>query len=128
MRSARSSAHCPWGSRALTPIALASRGERRSPRPVVSSEKQARAVPRGLVIAAALAAGCVAALLVLAGPARAAVSYTGYIASHAGGTLTPFDTATNGLGATIAVNHPAAVAITPDGSTAWIVNHLEGTV
>ncbi len=89
---------------------------------------QGRAALRCGPLTTALAATCAAALLAIAGPARAAVSYTGYIASFFGGTLTPFNTATNGLGATIAVNHPAAVAITPDGSTAWIANYLEGTV
>ncbi|MGI8573092.1 MAG: PKD domain-containing protein [Solirubrobacteraceae bacterium] len=78
--------------------------------------------------AAALAASCLAAVLVLAAPARAAVSYPGYIANYGGASLTPFDTATNGLGKKIAVSDPAAVAITPDGSTAWIANYSENTV
>ncbi len=95
---------------------------------MLASGKQVGAACRGLAISAALATSCVGALLALAGPARAAVSYTGYITSEAGGTLTPFDTATNRLGTTIAVNHPQAVAITPDGSTAWIANRVEGTV
>jgi YVTN family beta-propeller protein len=70
----------------------------------------------------------VAALLALAAPARAAISYTGYIASNSGGTITPFDTATNGLGAAIAIKNPAAVAIAPDGSMAWIPNYAYDTV
>ncbi len=82
----------------------------------------------GLAIATALATTCFAALLALATPAQAAVRYVGYIASNAGATLIAFDTATNGLGAKIALNDPAAVAITPDGSTAWIANYAEGTV
>jgi YVTN family beta-propeller protein len=95
---------------------------------VVPSEKQLRSARRGLANAGALAASCLAAVLALAVPARAAVRYTGYIASYGGGALTPFDTATNGLGKQIAVNDPAAVAITPDGSTAWLANYSENTV
>jgi YVTN family beta-propeller protein len=96
--------------------------------PVVPSEKQVRDGRRRLANAAVLAASCLATVLALAGPARAAVSYTGYIASYGGGALIPFDTATNGLGKQVAVNDPAAVAITPDGSTAWIANYSENTV
>ena len=93
--------------------------------PLVKPVRDAR---RRLANAAALAASCLAAVLALPGPARAAVSYTGYIASYNGGALIPFDTATNGLAKQVAVNDPAAVAITPDGSTAWIANYSENTV
>ncbi len=96
--------------------------------PVVPFVKQVRDARRRLANAAAPAASCLAAVLALPGPARAAVSYTGYIASYNGGALIPFDTATNGLAKQIAVNDPAAVAITPDGSTAWIANYSENTV
>ena len=43
--------------------------------------------------------------------------------------MTPIQTATNKAGKAIKVgNRPGAIAITPDGKTAYVANHDSGTV
>ena len=45
------------------------------------------------------------------------------------GTVTPIQTATNTAGSPITVGHyPIAIAITPNGSTAYTVNYSSNTV
>jgi YVTN family beta-propeller protein len=55
-----------------------------------------------------------------AGP-RSAV--TAYVANDASGTVTRIDTATNTAGPSITTGaDPGAIAITPDGKTAYVAN------
>ena len=74
---------------------------------------------RGLLAAA----GACTVVLLAAGTAQAAISYTAYVGNYGSGTLTPVDAATNIAGAALPINDPSAIAITPDGSTAWVANH-----
>ena len=54
----------------------------------------------------------------MSGPAR-----TVYVSNGRGGTVTPIDTATNTPGEPIEVGvRPRAIVITPDGTTAYVVN------
>src|SRR5205823_10824544 len=54
---------------------------------------------------------------------RAATPVTAYVVNFLAGTVTPVNTATNTAGKAIKVgNGPSAIAITPDGKTAYIVN------
>ena len=73
----------------------------------------------------AMAAGPVAAATIPArGPAE-----TAYVADAGSVTVTPINTATNEAGHPIRVGgDPQAIAITPDGKTAYVVNHGPGTV
>ena len=49
-----------------------------------------------------------------------------YVASYEGGTVTPIYTATNTAGAAIAVGtEPDAIAVTPNGKTAEVVNTFQ---
>ena len=65
-------------------------------------------------------AGC-CALLVLTGSASAA-GFTAYVTSSSG-NVTPISTLTNTAGNPIATTSPVAIAITPDGKTAYVVNN-----
>lgn len=56
------------------------------------------------------------------------VAYTAYAVNFGGHTITPINTATNATSATIAINDPSAVAITPNGQTALVANWGEHTV
>ncbi|MGD0808922.1 MAG: IPT/TIG domain-containing protein, partial [Acidimicrobiales bacterium] len=58
------------------------------------------------------------------------VTPTAYVADYQGaGTVTPIQTATNTAGSPITVGHyPIAIAITPNGSTAYVVNDGGNTV
>jgi len=73
---------------------------------------------------------CAAAGYLLAGVASAdaAIPYTAYAGNMTSETLTPIDTEKNAAGSTLAVKSPAAIAITPDGTTAWVVDQTQGTV
>jgi YVTN family beta-propeller protein len=80
-------------------------------------------------LCAALAASCAAGSLAAASPAQAAIPYTAYVANWGAGTVTPINTATNAVGAPIAVGaSPAGVAITPDDKTAYVANYGSNTV
>ena len=74
-------------------------------------------------------AGC-CALLVLTASASAA-GFTAYVTSSSG-NVTPISTLTNTAGNPIATTSPVAIAITPDGKTAYVVNNAndlqDGTV
>ena len=69
-----------------------------------------------------------AVLAALAAPAVAAAAEPpGYVV--AGNAVTPFDTGTNAAGAAIGVGAaPSAVAITPDGKTAYVTNGGDDSV
>jgi DNA-binding beta-propeller fold protein YncE len=83
-----------------------------------------------VVVLAALSA--VPTLLPQAGgadPAPAVSSPTAYVANGNDGTVTPVDVSTNVAGTPIPINadaDPVGVAITPDGSTAYIADQDEG--
>jgi YVTN family beta-propeller protein len=75
----------------------------------------------------ALAASCAGAgLLAPAGSAQAATPYTAYVGNYASGTVTPINTATNKTSPTISVGSPSAIAITPDGTKAYVCNYDKG--
>jgi YVTN family beta-propeller protein len=60
-----------------------------------------------------------------AGPSTAPVAYV----VSPSGTVTPISTATNKAGKAITVGkYPGAIAVTPDGRTAYVVNNGPGTV
>jgi YVTN family beta-propeller protein len=62
-------------------------------------------------------------------PAAAAGSYTAYVTSYSGGTVTPVSTATGNPGSPVAVGAgPRAIAITPDGRAAYVANSAASTV
>jgi YVTN family beta-propeller protein len=61
-------------------------------------------------------------------PAQAAVAYTAYVGNYVSGTLLPINTATNTTSSTIAVSSPQAIAITPDGSKAYVCDWSVGMV
>src|SRR2546429_3983671 len=65
---------------------------------------------------------------IAAGPAQAANPYTVYSANWTGGSLTPINAATNVAGSAITTNDPHAVAITPDGTKAYVVKYSEKTL
>ena len=72
---------------------------------------------RGWLVGAVVGVG----LLVCAAPAWAASSHTAYVINNNSNSVTPIDTATNTAGAPIALGgSPIAVAITPDGKTAFV--------
>ena len=51
--------------------------------------------------------------------------FTAYVANPAANTVSVVDTASNTITGTIAVGgHPVAVAVTPDGSTAYVADAL----
>jgi len=77
-----------------------------------------------LVPAAALApAGCAAAAGLPASAAGPARPVTAYVASSDGYTVVPVNTVTNKAGKPIKVGPgPEAIAITPDGKTAYVAN------
>jgi YVTN family beta-propeller protein len=77
----------------------------------------------GLALAASCAGAC---LLAPAGSAQAAIPYTAYVGNYASGTLTPINTATNATSSKISVGSPAAIAITPDGTKAYVCNYDKG--
>jgi DNA-binding beta-propeller fold protein YncE len=91
---------------------------------------------RGALAVISLAASGVA---VVVGPASipslvplagaSAASPTAYVANFASGTVTPIATATNTPGSPITVGtNPVAVALTPDGKTAYVVNSGSGRI
>ena len=62
-------------------------------------------------------------LLASASPAHASGSYPAYVGNYASGTVTPVDTGTNVSGGAITVgSNPYAIAITPDGRTAYVAD------
>jgi YVTN family beta-propeller protein len=72
---------------------------------------------RGWLAAAVVGVG----LVVCAAPAWAASSHTAYVINTNSDSVTPIDTATNTAGAPIPLGAaPIAVAITPDGKTAFV--------
>jgi YVTN family beta-propeller protein len=85
---------------------------------------------------------CVAAVSVALGvlatapSALAGVAYTAYVGNLGSDNLVAINTATNVLGSTsvianplaIPINDPAAIAITPDGTTAWVADSTIGIV
>ena len=74
---------------------------------------------RGWLAAAVVGVG----LVVCAAPAWAASSHTAYVINLDSDSVTPIDTATNTAEAPIALGGaPIAVAITPDGKTAYVTN------
>jgi DNA-binding beta-propeller fold protein YncE len=81
------------------------------------------------LVRASLAVCC--ALLVMAESASAA-GFTAYVTSSSTGNVTPISTLTNTAGNPIATTSPVAIAITPDGKTAYVVNNAndlqDGTV
>ena len=78
---------------------------------------------------AALVAGVAACWLLLAvGQALAATPYTAYVANQGLESLTPINTLTNTPGSPTHVARPYALAITPDGSTAWVTDEAHNTL
>jgi YVTN family beta-propeller protein len=73
----------------------------------------------GRIAAVACAAACA---LACACSAHAAIPYTAYVGNYGSGTVTPINTATNTAGAPIAVTEPIAIAIAPDGRTAYVAS------
>src|SRR4030088_679876 len=81
--------------------------------------------------------GCVLVATVLAmvpgterrGEAAPSPQLTVYVTPFDGGTMVPIDVATNTTGTPLAVGaDPAAVAITPNGATAYVANVFRHTV
>jgi DNA-binding beta-propeller fold protein YncE len=97
---------------------------------VLRPYRLSRAVGRGRALRLGLAASCAAGCLLVATVATAGppVAYTAYAGNFGGHTLTPINTATNATSATVAVNDPSAIAITPSGTTALVANWAEHTV
>ena len=72
------------------------------------------------VLAAAGAVACGASAGASTGAARGAMAY---VVSYGSGTVTPILLATNTPGHPIRVGkRPVAIAVTPDGKTAYVVN------
>jgi YVTN family beta-propeller protein len=69
-----------------------------------------------------------AAALAGAAPARAGVAYTVYAGNYGSEALTPIDAGANMTGTSIPVASPQAIAITPDGATAYVCDWKAGTV
>jgi YVTN family beta-propeller protein len=64
-----------------------------------------------------------------ASSAGSAGPVTAYVTNFNSGTVTPIATATNTAGTPITTgSNPVAIAITPDGKTAYVVNDGSGTV
>ena len=71
---------------------------------------------------------CAVLIALGAGAGRAAgSSFTAYVTGSADSTLTPLETATNSAEGPIVLHHnPTAIAITPDGTTAYVVYPASG--
>lgn len=78
--------------------------------------------------AALLADVVVCWLLLAVGQAVAATPYTAYVASRGLESLTPINTLTNIPGSPAHVARPYALAITSDGSTAWVTDEANDTL
>src|ERR1700738_4298854 len=81
---------------------------------------------RRQAVRVALVVSCAGGGLVVASPAHAAIAYTAYVGNYASGTVTPINTATNEPFSNIKVASPSAIAITPDGTTAYVCNYEKG--
>ena len=80
-------------------------------------------------LARALAVVAVSAIpLAGADAAQAGAAYTVYVGNYGSETLTPIDTATSTPGTSVPIASPQAIAITPDGSTAYVCDWKAGTV
>src|SRR5438105_3424281 len=77
-----------------------------------------------------LLAGLVALALAPSSALAAALPYTAYVPNSGSGvnTVTPINTNTNLAGSNISLTSATAVAITPDGTTAWVCSSTGGTI
>ncbi len=86
------------------------------------------AVAAGMLTALTSAGSGAAGAANIADQARAVHQATAYVVGSLG-AVTPINTVTNNAGKAIKVGKdPVAVAITPDGKTAYVANEISGTV
>lgn len=85
---------------------------------------------RAALLPATVITAAAAWVLVPAGAALAATPVpTAYVTNEGSGTVTPINTATNTPGTPIAVGHqPTGIAITPNGTTAYVAYQSGGTL
>jgi YVTN family beta-propeller protein len=72
----------------------------------------------------AIAGGATTLLMAMTSPAAAAGQQTAYVLNYDSESITPINTNTNAPGTPITIaGGPAAIAITPDGKTAYVANY-----